>query len=162
MPPAPRLAHLPHYRSGGGRACTCPCRSRARARRTLSCHRPWRRRPTRPPHVASVVSTPGVLELLRDVFVTTQGDPAGAGSRSVDLTASVDVMACRGRNGSAGLLVDRVLALPPAVLLHLDALAVIHLVLGGDVVAALARGALEGDVHPLLVGLACHRYNLPT
>src|SRR5690349_144074 len=51
------------------------------------------------------------------------------------------------------LLVDRVRAVPPAVLLHLDALAVVHLVLGGDVVAALARRALEGDGDALLVGL---------
>ena len=47
---------------------------------------------------------------------------------------------------SAGLLVDRVLAVPAAVLLELDALAVVDLVLRRDVVAALARLALEGDV----------------
>src|SRR4026209_1125543 len=52
----------------------------------------------------------------------------------------------------------RVLAVPPAVLLHLDALAVVHPVLLGDVVAAPAEGALEGDRHPLLVGLGCHRW----
>src|SRR5687767_14912787 len=51
------------------------------------------------------------------------------------------------------LLVHRVGPVPPAVLLHLDALAVVHLVLGGDVVAPLARGALERDGDALLVGL---------
>src|SRR3546814_8427088 len=52
-----------------------------------------------------------------------------------------------------GLLVHGVHAVPAAVLLHLDALAVVHLVLGGDVVAALARRALEGDGDALLSGL---------
>src|SRR5690606_36379898 len=50
-------------------------------------------------------------------------------------------------------LVNRVGAVPPAVLLHLDALAVVHLVLGGDVVAPLAGGALQRDCDALLRGL---------
>jgi hypothetical protein len=50
----------------------------------------------------------------------------------------------------ARLLVDGVTTVVPAVLLHLDALAVVELVLHRDVVAVLALGALEGDLHPLL------------
>src|SRR5438105_1819240 len=51
-------------------------------------------------------------------------------------------------------------AVPAAVLLHLDALAVIHLVLLGDVVAALAFRALEGDGDAPLVGFRCHGSSL--
>ena len=53
---------------------------------------------------------------------------------------------------------DRVLAVPAAVLLELDALAVVHLGLVGDVVATLALGALEGHSDPLVGG---HRLPLP-
>src|SRR5437868_3011440 len=48
------------------------------------------------------------------------------------------------------LPVEGVLAIPPAVLLHLDALAVVLLVLHGDVVAALAVLAGQRDLHSLL------------
>src|SRR5690349_21118786 len=51
----------------------------------------------------------------------------------------------------AGFLVHRVLAVPAAVLLHLDALAVVLLVLHRDVVAPLAGLAREGHLHSLLV-----------
>ncbi len=44
----------------------------------------------------------------------------------------------------------RVLALEAAVLLELDALAVVDLVLLGDVVASLALGALEGYIDALV------------
>src|SRR5262245_11173882 len=67
----------------------------------------------------------------------------------------------RNRAGLAGLLVEGVLAVPTAVLIHLDALAVVHLVLLGDVVAALAHRALEGDGDALLIGFACHCSSLP-
>src|SRR4029450_6676601 len=50
----------------------------------------------------------------------------------------------------AGLLVHGVTPVVPAVLLHLDALAVVELVLHRDVVAVLAHGALERDLHALL------------
>ena len=54
------------------------------------------------------------------------------------------------RLGSAGLLVDRVLSVVAAVLAHLEAFPVIDLRLHRDVVAPLALGALEGDLHPLV------------
>src|SRR5690606_37893491 len=53
--------------------------------------------------------------------------------------------------GSAGLLVHRVCTIPTAVLLELDALAVVELVLRRDVVAPLAGLALEGDLDALFV-----------
>src|SRR5690242_16642366 len=52
-----------------------------------------------------------------------------------------------------GLLVQRVLAVPAAVLLHLDALTVVDLVLHRDVVAPLADLARQGDGDALLTGL---------
>src|SRR5205085_3462856 len=51
-------------------------------------------------------------------------------------------------------LVDGVRPVPLAVLLHLDALAVVLLVLGGDVVAALAGLTLQRDLDPLVS--SCH------
>ncbi len=51
----------------------------------------------------------------------------------------------RGLNRSAGFLVGGVLAIPLAVFLHFDALAVVRLVLGGDVVPTLALLAFECD-----------------
>ena len=51
----------------------------------------------------------------------------------------------------ASFLVGRVTTLPLAILLHLDALAVVDLVLGRDVVPTLAVLALERDLDPLLV-----------
>src|SRR6185436_7868669 len=51
----------------------------------------------------------------------------------------------------AGFLVDGVALVPAAVLVHLDALAVVDLALHRDVVAALALLARERDLHPLLV-----------
>ena len=45
---------------------------------------------------------------------------------------------------------QRVLALVAAVLVHLKALTVVDLRLHRDVVAPLALGALEGDLHPLV------------
>ena len=51
--------------------------------------------------------------------------------------------------GSAGLFVDRVLAVVAAVLVHLEALTVVDLGLHRDVVAPFALGAFEGDLHPL-------------
>src|ERR1700685_749662 len=53
--------------------------------------------------------------------------------------------------GSAGLLVEGVLALPAADLLHLDPLAVVDLVLGRDVVPPLADLASQGDLDALLI-----------
>src|SRR5665213_1919564 len=53
--------------------------------------------------------------------------------------------------GSAGLFVQRVLAVPVAELLHLDPLAVVQLVLRRNVVTALAYFAGQGDLDPLLV-----------
>src|SRR5438477_5244694 len=50
---------------------------------------------------------------------------------------------------------EGVLAVPAAVLLHLDALAVVLLVLHRDVVAALAGLACERDLDPLVA--LCHR-----
>src|SRR5690606_7437650 len=58
----------------------------------------------------------------------------------------------RRRIASAGLLVERVPAVPAAVLLHLESFAIVDLRLHRDVVALFALGALEGDLHPL-VGL---------
>src|SRR5665213_257170 len=55
---------------------------------------------------------------------------------------------------SAGLLVERVLAVPAAELLHLDPLTIIDLVLGRDVVTTLADLAGQRDLDPLLV--LCH------
>jgi hypothetical protein len=43
------------------------------------------------------------------------------------------------------------LAIPPAELLHLDPLAIVQLVLGGDVVPSLAYLARQRDLHPFLV-----------
>src|SRR5208282_6414311 len=59
----------------------------------------------------------------------------------------------RGRRprGSARLLVHRVLTIELAVLLHLDPLAVVLLVLHGDVVPSLAHLAGEGHLDSLLV-----------
>src|SRR5580704_9691550 len=54
----------------------------------------------------------------------------------------------------SGLLVQRVLAVPAAELLHFDPLAVIDLVLRRDVVTALALLACQGDLDTLLV--LCH------
>ena len=53
--------------------------------------------------------------------------------------------------GSAGLFVDRVLAVPAAVLGELDTLPVVLLVLHGDLVAPLAHVAGQRHLHPLLV-----------
>src|SRR5438105_13002339 len=50
----------------------------------------------------------------------------------------------------AGLLVEGVLAVPAAVLLHLDAVAVVRLVLERDVVAPLALFTGESHLHPLV------------
>ena len=50
----------------------------------------------------------------------------------------------------ARLLVQRVVTLVCAVLLQLEALAVVYLRLHRDVVASLALGALERDLHPLV------------
>src|SRR3954454_11333242 len=52
---------------------------------------------------------------------------------------------------SAGLLVDRVAAVVRAILLHLQPLTIVDLRLHRDVVATFALGALEGDLHPLVV-----------
>ena len=54
----------------------------------------------------------------------------------------------------ARFLVGGVLAVKRAVLLHFEALAVVDLGLHRDVVPSLALGALEGDLHPLVV--LCH------
>ena len=54
----------------------------------------------------------------------------------------------------SGLLVQRVLAVPPAELLHLDPLAVVELVLGGDVVPSFALLAGQGDLDALVI--LCH------
>src|SRR5204863_3036648 len=51
---------------------------------------------------------------------------------------------------SARLLVDRVALVPAAVLLHLDALAVVHLALDRDVVPPLALLASKRHLHTLL------------
>src|SRR4029078_11452696 len=48
-----------------------------------------------------------------------------------------------------------------AVLLHLQALAIVDLGLHGDVVAPLAFGALQGDLHPLVVSWHCGRLPFP-
>src|SRR5690606_7613188 len=53
------------------------------------------------------------------------------------------------RDVSAGLLVCGVLAAARAVLVELDALALVHPVLGGDVVALLALRASERDLGPV-------------
>ena len=50
----------------------------------------------------------------------------------------------------------RVLTIKPAVLLHLDAFAVIDLVLHRDVVTPLAVLAREGHLYPLFI--PCHNY----
>src|SRR5207344_1873364 len=55
------------------------------------------------------------------------------------------------RPASARLLVDRVLAVVVAVLLHLEPLTVVDLRLHRDVVAVLALGALERDLDALVV-----------
>ena len=52
---------------------------------------------------------------------------------------------------SAGFLMYRMRALGFAVLLHFEALTIVDLVLHRDVVAVLATGAFEGDLHPLVV-----------
>lgn len=52
---------------------------------------------------------------------------------------------------SAGFLVHGVRAVPPAVLFQFNALAVIHLVLRGDVVPALAHLTFQGDGDALVV-----------
>src|SRR6202163_4813877 len=57
----------------------------------------------------------------------------------------------RRRPRSAGFFVQRVLAVPAAELGELDPLPVVLLVLGGDVVSALADLAGQSDLHPLLV-----------
>src|SRR5262249_2736452 len=54
------------------------------------------------------------------------------------------------RERSAGLAVEGVLAVEAAVLLHLDALAVVRLVLHGDVVPPLALLACQRDCLPLV------------
>ena len=50
----------------------------------------------------------------------------------------------------------RVLAIEPAVLLHLDALTVVDLVLHRDVVTPFAVLAREGHLYPLFI--PCHKY----
>ena len=60
----------------------------------------------------------------------------------------------------AGFLVEGVLALESAVLLHFDALTVVHLVLHGDVVTPLALFAREGDLDSLFV--LCHDFAVST
>src|SRR5207248_393331 len=57
---------------------------------------------------------------------------------------------------SAGLAVEGVLVVPPAELLHLDALAVVDARLHRDVVPPLADLAGQRDLQPLLVRLARH------
>jgi hypothetical protein len=64
-------------------------------------------------------------------------------------------------DGSARLFVEGVLALPTAVLLEFDALAVVGLVLLGDVVTALAFGALKGDPDALVTGFGHVSLSLP-
>ena len=54
----------------------------------------------------------------------------------------------------ARFLVRGVLSVEGAVLLHLEALAVVDLGFHRDVVPSLALGALEGDLHPLVI--LCH------
>jgi hypothetical protein len=76
---------------------------------------------------------------------------AAVSTRSDELTTFAAYLPFeRAADGSAGLLVERVTPVPLAVLLHLEALAVVHLGLVGDVVAPLALGALEGHVDPLV------------
>src|SRR5262245_30648887 len=72
--------------------------------------------------------------------------PAGGSARR----ARSGAVPGAGREGLAGLLVDRVAPVVPAVLLHLDALTVVELVLHRDVVPVLALGALERDLDALL------------
>src|SRR5262249_41808792 len=78
---------------------------------------------------------------------------AGGGHDLVETVAHHAIGPAGGVTGYArlpGLPVDGVPAVEPAVLLHLEALAVVELVLHRDVVAVLADLALEGDLHPLL------------
>ena len=54
----------------------------------------------------------------------------------------------------ASLLVEGMTTVPRAELLHLDPLAIVHLVLGGDVVPPFARLAGQRDLDALVV--SCH------
>src|SRR4051812_46700771 len=118
-----------------------------KVRRTSSsnaCRSPLRAAPS------SSASSNGSSRRVRGAFdqeppqkVTPRGCPRGIASRSQ-----------RPRRPSGrlpGLFVDRVTAVPAAVLLHLDPLAVVHLALDRDVVPPLALLAGEGHFHALLV-----------
>ena len=102
----------------------------APARRTPLGRRPWRRA------TSSATSSIAASTSIGPVGMRRRSGYAGrprSGRAAVTATAR-----------SAGLLVERVGAVPAAVLLHLDALAVVDLVLRGDVVAALARRCTPG------------------
>src|SRR5438309_569883 len=62
--------------------------------------------------------------------------------------------------GLPSLPMEGVLLVPAAVLLHLDALAVVDARLHRDVVAALAHLAGQRDLDPLLIGLRRHLASL--
>src|SRR6187402_1452317 len=70
--------------------------------------------------------------------------PSGGG-------ASVSARSRQKSRPLAGLLVDGMPPVVAAVLLHLQPLTIVDLRLHRDVVAVLALGALERDLHPLVV-----------
>src|SRR3954451_3926079 len=113
------------------RACRCRRRCGAPTRRRPADRRLWRGRPAVPARRAPA---------------------AVRWSSSPTHLAAVGLLISRGELPS--FLVERVLTVETAVLLHLDALAVVRLVLHRDVVAPLADLAGEGHLDPLVT---CHR-----
>ena len=86
--------------------------------------------------------------------ISASDEPEGGLPRSNSRTSTNVIGVQEGADvvggGSARLFVNGVLTLVGAVLLHLQAFAVVDLALHGDVVAALALGALEGHFDPLV------------
>src|SRR6478672_2873460 len=107
-------------------ACKCRRRCGAPVRRTPADPHPWRRTPA---------------------------GPARRAPAAVRWSSSPTHLAARGLLMSRGelpsFLVEGVLAIETAILLHLDPLAIVGLVLHRDVVAPLADLAGEGHLDPL-------------
>src|SRR6266542_4703721 len=82
-----------------------------------------------------------VSSCSRCMYLPSQMPPRSTTTALTTVATAVSTVC----SGLAGLAVDGVLAAPPAVLLELEAVAVVHLVLLGDVVPPLAVVAGERD-----------------
>src|SRR5664280_2049781 len=115
------------------------------------CSTPGHFRPVDPSRVTSGRSTP--------IGSLPAGRPLSGHFRPVDpyrVTSgrSTPIGSLPAGRPLSGLLMHRVLAIPAAELLHLDPLAIVHLVLRRDVVPSFALFARQGDLDALLV--LCH------